>query len=199
MRTKAAENLANWLDTNPTGVRDNDILVIGDLNAYAQEDPVTTLEASGFENLLKKYAGNNSYSYVYFGQAGTLDHALSSQELAKQIIDVTEWHINTDEPRVLDYNLEYKSTEQQVSLYSVESFRASDHDPIVIALNLKPEVDVNNDGRLNFFDIFAVVHNLRKNPVGQKRRYDLNQDGRINFRDLRIIIRAIINSSKRLR
>ncbi|TQV86552.1 ExeM/NucH family extracellular endonuclease [Aliikangiella coralliicola] len=194
IRTEASQELASWLDTNPTGLKDKDILIIGDLNAYAMEDPVTTLEAMGYENLLKKYSGELNYSYVFYGQAGTLDHALSNSQLASQIIDTTEWHINTDEPRALDYNLEYKTSEQQLSLYSEEPFRASDHDPIVIGLNLKPKTDINNDGRLNFRDIFAVIRHMRQAATGKNRRYDLNQDHRINFKDVRIVIRAIFKA-----
>jgi predicted extracellular nuclease len=38
------------------------------------------------------------------------------------------WHINADEPRILDYNEEFNPP----SLYDPGPFRASDHDPVVI-------------------------------------------------------------------
>ena len=34
-----------------------------------------------------------------------------------------EWHINADEPRVLDYNVEFKTPRQQDSLYNAEPYR----------------------------------------------------------------------------
>jgi uncharacterized protein len=49
---------------------------------------------------------------------------------------VAFWYINTDEPSVIDYNEEYKS----VDLYMDHLYRSSDHDPLVISLNLSDSV-----------------------------------------------------------
>ena len=80
--------------------------------------------------------GVDAYSYVFNGQAGYLDHALATSNLASQVTGVVEWHINADEPRSLDYNEEFKSAAQISSLYNADPYRASDHDPVVIELNL---------------------------------------------------------------
>lgn len=56
----------------PTGSGDSDFLTIGDLNAYAMEDPITTLEAKGYTDLVEQSLGTDAYSYVFFGQAGYL-------------------------------------------------------------------------------------------------------------------------------
>jgi uncharacterized repeat protein (TIGR01451 family) len=137
-RQAATEAMLAWLATDPTGVNDADYLIIGDLNAYAMEDPIMTLQDGGFTNLIASYIGAEAYSYVFYGQAGYLDHALASQTLLSQIADTTIWHINADEPKVLDYNTEYKTAGQIISLYNVDPYRASDHDPVVIGLELKP-------------------------------------------------------------
>ncbi|MDD1458565.1 ExeM/NucH family extracellular endonuclease, partial [Dolichospermum sp. ST_sed2] len=131
-RTRQAQDLATWLGTNPTGTTDPDYLLLGDFNAYAQENPLTTLSSAGYGNLLP----NSSYSYVFDGQVGALDHALGSASLAGQVTVADKWHINADEPSVLDYNTEFKSTGQISSLYSANQFRTSDHDPVIIGLNL---------------------------------------------------------------
>ncbi|MBD2293085.1 ExeM/NucH family extracellular endonuclease [Anabaena sphaerica FACHB-251] len=131
-RTRASEDLAAWLATNPTGTSDSDYLILGDLNAYAQEDPLTTLANAGYTNLL----ADTSYSYVFNGQWGSLDHALATGSLAAQVTGAEKWHINADEPNVLDYNTEFKSGGQQTSLYNPDQFRASDHDPVIVGLNL---------------------------------------------------------------
>lgn len=136
-RTNAANDLTNWLTGNPTGDNDPDYLIVGDLNAYAQEDPVTAIENAGYTDLVGQFNSNSEYySYVFDGQAGTLDHALASSSLASQVTGATEWHINADEPRALDYNTEYKSPGQVNSLYAADQFRSSDHDPVVIGLDL---------------------------------------------------------------
>ena len=56
-RTAAAAALADWLVTDPTGSGDPDFLIIGDLNSYTFETPIQELEAGGFENLVRKFAG----------------------------------------------------------------------------------------------------------------------------------------------
>jgi uncharacterized protein len=131
-RTRQSQDLAAWLATKPTGATDADYLIVGDLNAYAKEDPLTTLTNAGYKNLLP----DSTYSYVFDGQLGSLDHALGSASLASQVAGADKWHINADEPTVLDYNTEFKSPGQVTSLYAANQFRASDHDPVIIGLNL---------------------------------------------------------------
>jgi hypothetical protein len=134
-RTLAAEQLADWLETNPTGNNTVRYLVIGDLNAYAEEDPITTLEASGYTDLNQFFQGSGAYSFVFTGQSGTLDYALGNPTMQQLAVDAAIWHINADEPAVLDYNVEFKSAGQIVSLYSPDAYRASDHDPLVVGLD----------------------------------------------------------------
>lgn len=136
VRTNAAQQLAAWLATNPTGIADPDILLIGDYNAYAQEDPITALKNTGYTNLLETRLGPDAYSYVFDGQWGYLDHALASASLSAQVSGVAEYHINADEPSVLDYNTNFKSAAQIDSLYAPDQYRVSDHDPVVVGLNL---------------------------------------------------------------
>ena len=52
-RTKAAQALVDWLATDPTGSGDPDFLIIGDLNAYAMEDPITAIKAAGYTDLIE--------------------------------------------------------------------------------------------------------------------------------------------------
>ena len=133
-RTDAAAALADWQATDPTGSGDPDILIIGDVNAHMQEDPITRLEAAGFENLLEKYIGTDSYSYLFEGQAGALDHALASPSLAVQVTGVADWHINADEAPVLSYDLEFGRDPEIFD--GSNGYRLSDHDPVVVGLDL---------------------------------------------------------------
>jgi hypothetical protein len=131
-RTNAAAALADWLATDPTGSGDSDVLIIGDLNAYVEEDPLTTLASAGFTNLLESQTG--PYSFVFDAQSGALDHALVSPSLAPQVVEAMEWHINADEPGLLDYNLE---NGRDPNLFDgATPYRASDHDPVVIGIDL---------------------------------------------------------------
>jgi predicted extracellular nuclease len=136
VRTRAAEALVTWLATDPTGAGDPDVLILGDLNAYAQEDPVAAIKRGGYTNLIEKFLGESAYSYAFDGQWGYLDHALASASLTPQVAGVVEWHISADEPSVLDYNTDYKSAGQVSSLYAGDFYRSGDHDPTIIGLNL---------------------------------------------------------------
>lgn len=139
VRTREAKTLAEWLATDPTGSHDPDFLIIGDLNAYAKEDPLTALESAGFVNLTEKFEGEDGYSYAFNGQYGHLDHALATATLAGQVKGAATWHVNADEPPYLDYNVENKSPAQQ-ALNTDTPYRYSDHDPVVIGIDLAPPV-----------------------------------------------------------
>ncbi|MBH9439101.1 SpnA family nuclease [Pseudomonas aeruginosa] len=137
-RARAAQALVDWLAGDPTGAKEPDRLIIGDLNSYAKEDPVNVIRSAGYTDLVARQAGaGKGYSYVFSGQSGYLDHALATASLARQGRGAVEWHINADEPRVLDYNVEFKTPWQQDSLYNAEPYRASDHDPVVIGIDLR--------------------------------------------------------------
>ncbi|MGU2248377.1 ExeM/NucH family extracellular endonuclease [Pseudomonas aeruginosa] len=137
-RARAAQALVDWLAGDPTGAKEPDRLIIGDLNSYAKEDPVNVIRSAGYTDLVARQAGaGKGYSYVFSGQSGYLDHALANASLARQVRGAVEWHINADEPRVLDYNVEFKTPRQQDSLYNAEPYRASDHDPVVIGIDLR--------------------------------------------------------------
>ena len=131
-RTAAAAALSEWLATDPTASEDPDLLILGDLNAYAKEDPVTTLEAAGFFNLVAYHGGATAYSYIFDGKSGYLDHALAGLSLMPHVSGVTEWHINTDEPPVIDYDEDFNPP----GYFSPDPFRASDHDPVLVGLTL---------------------------------------------------------------
>lgn len=136
VRTAAATALADWLANDPTAIAEPDVLILGDLNAYAMEDPVTELLDAGYTNLVSTIEEATAYSYSYAGQWGYLDHALASGSLADQVGTAAFYHINAAEPAVLDYNTENKTAGQLASLYAADPYRASDHDPLLIGLNL---------------------------------------------------------------
>ncbi len=136
VRTRASESLVAWLAGDPTSTGDPDVLLLGDLNAYAREDPVARLEAAGYLNLQPRYQGPASTTFGFAGQWGALDHALASATLAPQVTGAAAWHVNADEPRVLDYATAFRSEAQLTLLYAPDPFRSSDHDPLLVGLSL---------------------------------------------------------------
>ncbi|MEO3866872.1 ExeM/NucH family extracellular endonuclease [Rheinheimera fenheensis] len=121
-------------------------LVIGDLNAYAKEDPITTLAQAGYQNVFEVLGKVPSHGYVFSGLSGSLDHALLNDLAVEYLADAAKWNINADEPIALDYNVEFKSAQQQLDFYAPDAYRSSDHDPVIVALNLPaviPPLDVS--------------------------------------------------------
>ncbi len=113
-RTAAAEALVDWLASDPTNSGDPDFLIIGDLNSYDKEDPIDAIlagsdgildTADDYNDLLYRFIGEDAYSYVFDGQIGYLDHALANNSLNVQLTGTTVWHINADEPDLIDYDM----------------------------------------------------------------------------------------------
>ncbi|MBG0817664.1 ExeM/NucH family extracellular endonuclease [Planomonospora sp. ID82291] len=111
----------------------SDPLVLGDLNAYGEEDPIDTLEAGGLTSVTKRFVpAPLRYSYLFEGQVGELDHALVGGRLLKRVTGATIWHINADEARFLSAI----GQGHRDDMHEPNAFRASDHDPVIIGLTL---------------------------------------------------------------
>ena len=134
-RTAAAQAIVDHLASDPTGSGDPDRLLIGDMNSYDHEDPIRAFETGGYEDQVKRFGGERAYSYVFDGMVGYLDHGLASSSLAGQVTGAAEWHINADEPDVLDYDTSFKPGPID-AIYAPDRFRASDHDPVLVGLDL---------------------------------------------------------------
>ena len=145
-RAAAADLLQQWLARAPPGQGSDNVLIIGDLNAYAQEDPITTLESAGFTDLATEFAedGEQVYSFVFDGQIGTLDYALANDDALSRVTDVTEWHINADEADAIDYNLDFGRDETIFD--GSDPARHSDHDPIIFGLDFRSVVSAAAGG-----------------------------------------------------
>ncbi|MFZ5520806.1 MAG: ExeM/NucH family extracellular endonuclease [Pseudomonadota bacterium] len=131
-RVSQAQALAEFVAEQVQAGAPAAVVILGDLNSYAQEDPIAALKDRGYTDLIARHGGATAYGYVFDGAAGYLDHALASAAAAARVTGAVEWHINADEPSVLDYNTEFKPQD----LYAPTPYRSSDHDPVVLGLKL---------------------------------------------------------------
>ena len=134
-RTLAAEALVDWLASDPTGSGNQNILIVGDLNAYDKEDPIDAILAGGYTDLIRDFRGEDAYSFVFGGQTGYLDYALASAELSGKVTGVADWHINSDEADLIDYNIDFKGP-NQTAVHAPDAYRSSDHDPVIVGLDI---------------------------------------------------------------
>ena len=141
-RTAAAQYLANWVTTDPTGIGDSDWMILGDLNSYDKEAPIDVLTDAGFTDLQFQYGGEHAYSFVFDGQFGYLDYTMSNASLTPQVTGATEWHINADESDVFDYDTTFKSDYQDALFDPTTPYRSSDHDAALAGAALRTDADV---------------------------------------------------------
>lgn len=186
-RTSAAEALADWLANDPAQTGSHNALIIGDLNAYAQEDPITALKNAGYVNLIEQSVGNQAaYSFVFDGASGYLDHALANAELTPQVKAVGEWHINADEPRALDYNTEFKSAGQIAGFYAADAFRSSDHDPLLVQVFVAGDLDGDGDADSADAGLFRRQLGQCSGASGFNAEADYDHSGCVTMGDYRI-------------
>lgn len=132
-RLQGALGLGGWL--RDTHQEPGTLLIIGDFNAYAQEDPLRWLEgqdtlpaheatlpgaplpARQGLHLLTRSLQPDAYSYVYDGRVGVLDHAFIDRASIAFVHQVGVWNINSGTSSLSDH-------------------RFSDHDPLFVDLVL---------------------------------------------------------------
>jgi uncharacterized repeat protein (TIGR01451 family) len=154
-RTQQATRTITWINGILPGAGTSNVLLLGDFNSYAHETPVTTLETGGYHDMETELHGTNAYSYLFSAELGHLDYAFASGALKIQIAGADAWHINADEVDLFDYNDTVQDPREATfnakpdgsglapprlfwdpawDASSVGTFRASDHDPVVVGL-----------------------------------------------------------------
>jgi len=127
-RVRQAESLAAFSTELQASTGDPDVLLLGDLNAYSQEDPIEVLRRAGYTDL-GETLDPGRYSYVFDAASGSLDHALASGALLPKVTDLTHWNINSVESFAYQYD-------GDPTLYAADPYRSSDHDPVVLGIDL---------------------------------------------------------------
>lgn len=130
-RRASGQALRDWLAGDPTGSGSDLVAVLGDLNAYAMEDPIRDFITAGWRDALAGADGGAPYTYVYDAAAGRLDHVLLSPTLGARLQDAGIWHSNADEAsNVVDLP-------GNGGQPATGPWRASDHDPVIVGLRLR--------------------------------------------------------------
>jgi uncharacterized protein len=141
LRTQQVQRLRSFVAQRQAAAGNNDVLLIGDFNAYGQEDPIYGLTSNGFIDQIGRFDAFG-YSYVFDAAAGRLDHVISNGTMSARVTRAVHWHINADETALADYNLEFKAPAVcnggpcPADPYAVSPYRSSDHDPVVVGLSL---------------------------------------------------------------
>ncbi len=149
-RKLAAQALVDWLATDPTGSGDPDFLIMGDLNSYAKEDPIDAVKAGAddvrgtgddYTNLIAVPRATYAYSFVFDGQAGYLDHGLSSRAPDRAGARARPSGTSTPTSRTCSTTTRRSSRPRRRRSTSRTPIRSSDHDALVVGLGACDDVD----------------------------------------------------------
>jgi len=154
-RVNQATALVDFADGLTTSTGIERVFLLGDFNAYDQEDPIKVITDAGYIN---QGAKTGEYSYAFGGTVGSLDHVFASPEADATVNDVDIWNINSVESVALEYS-RYNSN--ATDFYSADAYRSSDHDPVVLGLNLATPTSVN----LNLLNINDFHGRIDANTV----------------------------------
>jgi predicted extracellular nuclease len=122
MRRVSAEKMAAWAKSVAASKATDNILILGDMNAYRNEDPIGAIRAAGFTELVERDQQPN-YSFIFAGQRGTLDYAFASDSLREKTALAAIWHVNAAFPIRMPLPQPWLGF--------------SDHDPVVVELRLR--------------------------------------------------------------
>ncbi|HYZ83200.1 MAG TPA: ExeM/NucH family extracellular endonuclease, partial [Bryobacteraceae bacterium] len=190
-RVQIANDTVSWLASNPTSdpnpAGSRKVVLVGDFNAYRQEDPIDVMVGAGYKPLLDFFTqGFLYYSYNFDNMSGALDHAIASTAFERVTTGTVEYHINADEPAAIDYNTE---DSKPASWTDTTQYRASDHDPVLVGFNPLTG-DFDNDGDVDSADAAIMRAAIGKPASSVDRRIDMDGDGVISLNDNRLFTLA---------
>jgi uncharacterized protein len=114
-RVAQASAVAAWVQALLREDEQAHVLVLGDLNDVPESAPLRALEEAGLSSVLEQLPEEERYTYIFEGNAQTLDHILVSRTLSAALTGVDIVHTNAE-----------------------FSASVSDHDPVLARFAFEP-------------------------------------------------------------
>ncbi|UWX97512.1 ExeM/NucH family extracellular endonuclease [Arthrobacter zhaoxinii] len=151
-RVRQAQALVDFAGTASEAAGTDKVFLLGDFNAYHAEDPIKVLVDAGYVDL---GAATGKHSYAFGGTVGSLDHILASPAANEAVTGTDIWNINSVESVAFEYSrYNYNAT----NFYAPDPYRASDHDPILVGMDLTAEgTDTATLNLLNINDFHGRI------------------------------------------
>ena len=134
-RVAQAEELKRFAEQVKADAGTDRLFLSGDFNAYTHEDPLQVLYAAGYTDIGSdpEVGAPEEHTYLFGGTVGSLDHVLANGAALGRVTGAHVWNINSVESVALEYSrVNYNATD----FYEDNPYRASDHDPLVVGLDL---------------------------------------------------------------
>jgi 5'-nucleotidase len=172
-RVTQAQALVAFADSLKASAQTDKVFLTGDFNSYTQEDPMQVLYEAGYVNQGEK--DEDSFSYVFSGLSGSLDHILASPAADATVTGVDTWNINSVESIALEYS---RYNNNVTDYYRADPYRASDHDPVIVGLDLLPEDTTAELNLLNINDFHGRIdaNTVRFAGTVEKLRAEFGED-----------------------
>ncbi|WP_239133504.1 ExeM/NucH family extracellular endonuclease [Rugosimonospora africana] len=132
-RVHQAQDMAAFASQTASSLGTDRVFLLGDFNAYTHEDPMQTLYGDGYTDL-GSALDPTEWTYSFNGLEGSLDHVLASPTARAMVTGADVWQINAQEAVAYAYS-RYNYNAAQL-FDGTDPFAASDHDPVVVGLNL---------------------------------------------------------------
>lgn len=171
-RVTQATALVDFADSMKASAKTDKVFLTGDFNSYTQEDPMQVLYNAGYVNQGEK---DDSYSYVFSGLSGSLDHILASTTADATVSGVDTWNINSVESVALEYS---RFNNNVTDYYRADPYRASDHDPVIVGLDLATADTTAELNLLNINDFHGRIdaNTVRFAGTVEKLRAEFGED-----------------------
>ncbi|MGH3336550.1 MAG: ExeM/NucH family extracellular endonuclease, partial [Nocardioides sp.] len=130
-RTRQADALVGFANGFAASRGTDRVFLTGDFNSYTQEDPMHRLYDAGYDVVESDTPGESSYSFS--GLSGSLDHVLASPAAMDMVSGADIWEINANESLAFEYS---RHNYNVTDFYQSNVFRASDHNPEIVGINL---------------------------------------------------------------
>jgi predicted extracellular nuclease len=130
-RVAQAHALDAFADSFATSAGTDAVFLTGDFNSYSQEDPMQVLYDAGYTPIVSDTPGESTYNFD--GMSGSLDHVLANDAALGFVTGADVWNINSVEAVAFEYSrFNYNATD----FYQPNQFRASDHDPEIVGIDI---------------------------------------------------------------
>ncbi|MDP9848777.1 ExeM/NucH family extracellular endonuclease [Streptosporangium lutulentum] len=132
-RVRQAQAVSAFASQTAAGLGTDRIFLLGDFNAYTHEDPMQVLYTDGYTDLGSAFDPSEA-TYSFNGLQGSLDHVLANPAAKAMVTGADVWQINAQEAGAYNYSrYNYNATQL---FNGTDPFAASDHDPVIVGLNL---------------------------------------------------------------
>ena len=141
-RVRQAQALAGFAETVAEEAQTDLVFLVGDFNSYTMEDPLEVLYDQGYTNVAQELTEKSTYAFG--SMVGSLDHVIASPAAFEAVTGADIWNINSYESIAFEYS---RHNYNVTDFHDDSPYRSSDHDPILVGIDLvgepRPTVDIN--------------------------------------------------------